>query len=109
VQVVPVLRVLGRGAGGRETAIAEAFDDGLDDGAGLREVLAVELDHGRLAERMHGAERRGREHGLLVARVPYDLVRHAQLLKQPQHPLRPGVVEMVDTNHGPHPAPIRAP
>jgi hypothetical protein len=63
-------------------------------------VTAVVGDHRRLAERMHLEQLRRREHRLRVALVLLDLVRNAELLEQPQHALRAGVVEVVDDDHG---------
>src|SRR5437879_5784249 len=53
-----------------------------------------------LAERMHLAQRRRREHGLRVALIALDVVGEAELLEQPQHALRARVVEVVDDDHG---------
>src|SRR5260221_4607195 len=72
----------------------------LDDRARLRQREVALGEHRRLAERMHFAQRRGREHGLRIALVALDLIRKLELLEQPQHALRARVVEVMDYDHG---------
>src|SRR6266404_1945547 len=48
---------------------------------------------------MDRPQSRRREHRLLVALPALDLVRHAELLEQPEHPLRARLVEMMDDDH----------
>src|SRR5258706_14298652 len=68
--------------------------------ARLRQREVALGEHRRLAERMHFAQRRGREHGLRIALVALDLIRKLELLEQPQHALRARVVEVMDHDHG---------
>ena len=48
---------------------------------------------------MDAGERGRREHRLSVARVADDLIVQAQLLEQPEHPLRARIFEMMDLDH----------
>ena len=65
-------------------------------------------DHRRLAQRMHGAQLRRRQHGLRVALVALDLVGQAQLFQQPEDALRARVVEVMESDHSPSSAEARA-
>jgi hypothetical protein len=47
----------------------------------------VVRDHGGLAQRMHRAQLRRREHGLWVALVALDVIVDAELLQQPEDAL----------------------
>src|SRR5258708_9447915 len=49
---------------------------------------------------MHAEKVGGREAGLGIARVTLDLIRHAQLLEQPEDAMRAGVLEVVEGEHG---------
>src|SRR5690606_14693211 len=66
---------------------------------GFRDHLVTIGNHWRLAERMHLAQLGRRQHGFCVALVMTDLVRHAQLFKQPEHALRARIVQVVNSNH----------
>src|SRR5260221_10680310 len=77
-----------------------AVNQVLDDRARLRQREVALGEHRRLAERMHFAQRRGREHGLRIALVALDLIRKLELLEQPKHALRARVVEVMDHDHG---------
>src|SRR5258706_126150 len=54
----------------------------------------------RGAEARAGEPLARREHRLAVALVGLDLVLQAELLEQPQHPLRARVVQVVNDDHG---------
>ena len=71
----------------------------LDDRARLGEREITFGEHRRLAERMHFAQRRRREHRLRIALVALDLVGQVELLEQPQHALRARIVEVMDDDH----------
>ena len=79
---------------------AMALHQVLDDRARLREREVALGKHRRLAERVHFAQRCGREHRLRIALVALDLVGQPELLEQPQHALRARVVEVMDDDHG---------
>src|SRR5216683_3611996 len=49
---------------------------------------------------MHRVELRRRQPRLRVALIVLHLVGHAEFFQQPQNPLRAGVVEMMDGEHG---------
>ena len=71
-----------------------------DNGAGFRDPRVAFIQHRRLAERVDGLQGGGRQHGLRVALIPLHLIGQAHLLQQPEDPLRAGIVEMVDGDHG---------
>ena len=96
---VAVAQRVGGAVGGFEAAVAMALDEVLEDGAGFGDHQALVADDRGLAERVHGAQLGRGQHGLGVALVMLDLVGEPELLKQPQDPLRAGVVEVVDGEH----------
>jgi hypothetical protein len=57
-------------------------------------------NHGRLSQRVDGQQRRGRQHRFGVPLIALHLVRDAEFLQQPQHPLRPRIIEVVNDDHG---------
>ena len=89
------------GAGrGREPTGAVAADQVVDDGARFGQREFAVGDHGRFSQRVHGAQRGRRQHGLGVALVAQDLIGQAQLLHEPEYALRAGVVQVVQGDQG---------
>ena len=99
VQPVGEAQPLGRSRRRLEPTRAVALEQVFDDRARLGDRDVAVGDDRRLAERMHLEQRRWRQHRLRVALVLLDLVRDDQLLQQPEHALRAGVVEVVDDDH----------
>src|SRR6185437_9370404 len=89
------------GCAGRrhQLAVTVAVGEVFDDRAGLGHGQLAVGDHWRLAQRMHAPEFRRRQHGLRVALVALDLVRHAKFFQQPQDALRARIVEVVESDH----------
>src|SRR5260370_38674733 len=96
---VGVAQTLARARRRYQPARAVALDQVLHDGARLRERGVAIGDDRRLAERVHLAQRRRREHGPRIALVALDLVLEAELLQQPQQALGARVVQVVDDDH----------
>jgi hypothetical protein len=71
-----------------------------NDGAGFGDPRVALVQHRRLAERVDGLQGGGRQHGLRVALIPLHLIGQAHFLQQPEDPLRAGIVEVVDGDHG---------
>jgi hypothetical protein len=99
VQEVSVAQLVGRAGGGNETSVAIALEQVLDDGARFGHRGGAVGDHGRLAERVDGAQFRRRQHRLRVALVFFDLVLQSQFFEQPENALRARIVEVVDNDH----------
>ena len=103
MQPVGIAQPLRRARRRDQPAIAVGVDDVFDDRAGFRDGVAVVGDDGRFAERMHRAQLRRRQH-VGLALIARDLVGHAELFQQPQHPLRARIIEMMNGEHGGPPA-----
>ena len=100
MQPIGIAQPLGRAGRRHQAPLAMALHQVLDDRARLRERELAVGEHRRLAERMHFAQRGGREHRLRIALIALDLVRQSQFLQQPQNSLRAGVVEVMKREHG---------
>ncbi|MNT49263.1 hypothetical protein D3C72_1861030 [compost metagenome] len=100
MQPVGPAQLLRRARRRDQAAIAVALDQVLDDGARFGDGVGAVRNHGRLAQRVDGLQRGGRQHGFRVALVALDLVVEAQFLEQPEHALRARIVQMVDDDHG---------
>src|ERR1019366_5027435 len=82
-----------------EAALPVATYEVLDDCPRLDEREVPVGDDGRLAERVHGAKLRRREHRLPVALVALHFVLEPELLQEPEDALRAGVIEVVKDDH----------
>ena len=82
--------------GGRPETVAGAGYQIVHDRASLDQAMTVDLHHRGAAERVNGAQRGGRAHGLSIAFVAADVIGFAQFLQQPEDALRPAVVQMMD-------------
>jgi hypothetical protein len=89
VQPVGVAQALRRAGRGYQPARTVMIDQVVDDGARFGHGDRAVDDDRRLAEGMHGEQRRRRQHGLRIPLVAHHLVGHPQLLEQPKHTLRP--------------------
>ncbi len=89
------IRARRRQAMARVIGIEQVFDDR----AGLGIDMAVILDHRRLAEWMHLLQFGRGTHGGRVALVAFHRIGQAQLLEQPEHALRTGIVQVMDDDH----------
>ena len=92
LQIWPAVRAADRGG---QSAIAVLLDDVLEDGARLEEHETVVVERGKLAGRR-----------VLLERVPRrfegdgrELVRHAELLQQPDDSNRAGELCVVELDH----------
>src|SRR5258706_2854945 len=85
---------------GFTVSLAVAADEVIDDGAGLREPDVAIGDNRRLAERMHRLQLRWRKPWLRAALIALHLIGYPQFFQQPQNPLRAGVIEMMQGEHG---------
>src|SRR5271163_4107567 len=75
--------------------INQVFDDRPRFGDGHCSIH----DYRRFSQRVNLQQHRRSQHRFGVAFVALDLVRYTEFLEQPQHPLRPGVVEVMNNDH----------
>ena len=83
------------GAGQMAVGLHQVFDDGCR----LGHHFAVIADHRRLAQRVHGFELCRGQTGQRIARVDFQLIRHAQLFEQPENALRARRLQVMDDKH----------
>jgi len=100
VQPERVAKALRRPRRGDEATLAVPPHQVLEDGPGLGEHEVAIGDHRGLAERVHRAKLRRREHRSCVALVALHFVLEAELLEEPEDALRAGVIEMMEDDHG---------
>jgi hypothetical protein len=99
VQPVSIAQPLGRPLRRDQAPFPIGIDDVFGDRAGFRDGIALIGYHGRFSQRMDRAQLRRRAHVRLTL-VADDLIGHAEFFQQPQHPLRAGIIEVMDGEHG---------
>ena len=93
-------RLTGPAAGITNGALTVALNQGSDDDAGLGNHQHPVGDVGSSAQRVNGAQFRRSHPGVGIALTAVDVMRHAQLFKQPPQALRAAAVEVAQCDHG---------
>ena len=103
VQPLHIGLVFGISGRRAEAALAIYADKIIHDGAGFGDGDSAIGNNRRLAQRVYCLQLRRREARGGVALIEFDVIRDVQLFKQPENPLRAGIIQVMDDDHGQFP------